>query len=62
MKDVFTIIEREGAKNYWCKIGMAHVNKDGSINVYLNALPINGKLQIKDKIEKESGVPTDKAY
>ena len=47
VKDVYTIV-RNGAKGFWQKIGRAHVNKDGSLNVYLNALPINGELNIRD--------------
>lgn len=47
--DVFTVREaqREGAKPFWCKIGSAYTNKDGSLSVYLDALPLNGKLQIR---------------
>jgi len=31
----------------WVKIGSAYENKDDSINVLLEALPINGRLQIR---------------
>lgn len=48
LKEVFTIIETGEEKNRWIKIGVAFVNKDNSINVVLNALPINGKLHIRD--------------
>jgi hypothetical protein len=30
------------------KMGSAFVNKDGSINIYLDALPFQNKLQIRD--------------
>lgn len=58
MKEVFMIEERKGKdgkepKNYWTRIGSAFDNKDGSVNVYLNAMPVNGKLQIREKKEKE---------
>ena len=46
-KDVYTIT-KNGEKSYWHKIGRAHVNKDGSLNIYLNALPMNGELNIRD--------------
>jgi hypothetical protein len=46
-KDVYTII-RNGEKAFWQKVGRAHVNKDGSLNVYLNALPLNGELNIRE--------------
>ena len=47
VKDVYTII-KNGEKAFWQKIGRAHVNKDGSWNVYLNALPLDGELNIRD--------------
>ena len=34
VKDVYTII-KNGEQAFWQKIGRAHVNKDGSLNVYL---------------------------
>ena len=46
-KDVYAIV-KNGEKAFWQKIGRAHVNKDGSWNVYLNALPLNGELNIRD--------------
>jgi hypothetical protein len=52
-KDVFTIKENGNNKGYWVKIGRAFVNKDGSLNVYLDALPINGELNIRDARPKE---------
>ena len=48
-KSVYTVINRgEGKKNYWLQIGVAFTNKDGSLTVKLNALPLNGELQIRD--------------
>ena len=47
-KTVFTIVKKEGKDNYWLNVGMAFVNKDGSLNVLLNALPVNGELHIRD--------------
>ncbi len=48
-KDAFQISESKDGKSYWTRIGMAFVNKDGSMNVYLDALPLDGKLQIRDR-------------
>ena len=49
--DVFAIIERANSeKAYWLKIGSAFVNRDLSINVVLDAVPLNGsKLQIRER-------------
>ena len=35
-------------KTYWLRLGMAYVNKDNSINLYLDGLPVNGRLQVRD--------------
>ena len=48
--NVYTIVEKEGSeKSFWVKVGACFPNRDGSLNVYLDALPINGKLQIREK-------------
>ena len=48
-KRVASPVERDG-KTYWRPIGSAFVNKDGSINVYLDSIPLNwdGKMQVRD--------------
>lgn len=51
-KEVYTIVEREGGGNWWVRVGVAWVNRDGSLNVTLNALPVNGKLHIRDPDER----------
>ena len=54
LKDVFTIAERPQsspeAKDRWTKIGIGFVNRDHSINVVLDAIPLNGRLQIRDRM------------
>jgi hypothetical protein len=44
---VYTVTTRQG-KSYWTRIGVAYTNRDGSINCKLDALPVNGILQIRD--------------
>lgn len=53
--DVFTIIEsnKEEVKNRWNKIGTGFLNRDGSINVIMDAYPANGRLQVRVRREKE---------
>ncbi len=48
MKAVFTVVERGGGKSYWTRIGVGFVNSDGSLNLRLDALPINGTLQVRE--------------
>lgn len=55
MKIVYSISER-GGKNYWNRIGVAFLNSDGSLNVKLEALPVNGELHIRDFVAREDTV------
>lgn len=52
-RDVFTVIEVEGKKGYWQRLGSAFVNKDGSEKIILNGLPVNGELIIRDPKPEE---------
>jgi hypothetical protein len=45
-------MEKNG-KTWWLRIGTAFINADGSTNVYLDAYPTNGKLQIRDLDERD---------
>lgn len=48
-KVVYTIVERQrDGKKYWLRIGAAFENRDGSINIYLDAMPTNGQLQLRE--------------
>lgn len=53
IKDVFTVTERNGEEN-WSRIGVAFLNRDNSINVILDSVPLSGKLHIRDRIKKET--------
>lgn len=46
--NVFTPVEKKDSKTFWLRVGTAFTNKDGSINVYLDAVPLNGKLQLRE--------------
>jgi hypothetical protein len=46
-KRVLVPVERDG-KTWWLRAGAGFVNKDQSINLYLDVLPVNGKLQIRE--------------
>lgn len=56
LKDVFAISDRESSpgegKGFWTKIGIGFVNRDNSINVVLDALPLNGRFHIRDRQKK----------
>jgi len=48
---VYAINEKEGDKaSWWQKIGIAFTNRDGSIAIYLDALPLGtNKLQVREQ-------------
>jgi len=72
VKAVFTIIEADNlTKPLFRRIGTGFVNRDGSLNVTLDALPVNGKLHIRDakphedwntKTNKETGDVTEEKF
>lgn len=52
MKIVYVITQR-GTKSFWNRIGVAFLNKDGSINVRLEAVPVSGEMQIRDYVPRD---------
>lgn len=50
---VLSPVENKHGKTFWVRIGSAFINRDGSTNVYLNAYPTNGKLQIRELDERD---------
>lgn len=55
---VFSIKEiqekpNEEKRTLWVKAGTAWVNRDGSLNVYLDVLPLDGKLHVREPLEEK---------
>lgn len=44
------------AKSFWTKVGVAFENRDGSWNLELSAIPVSGRLQMRDPSPKRDGV------
>jgi hypothetical protein len=65
MKAVWTIVERaqQGGptKSYWTRVGVGFVNRDGSMNLHLDAIPISGKLQVREWEAPRQEMPGDVA-
>lgn len=38
----------EQPRSFWTKIGVAFENDDGSLSLHLAAVPVSGKMQIRD--------------
>lgn len=53
----YNIIERQGGKRIWSRIGSAFRNKDGSMNIFLDSIPLGGKLQIREDDRERSKEP-----
>ena len=52
-KAVYTVVEQpNGGKSRWTRIGIAFVNRDQSLNIVLDAAPMNGKLHVRDFPER----------
>jgi hypothetical protein len=54
MKVVYTVVERAPGKSFWTRVGVGFVNRDGSMNLRLDAIPVNGTLQVRDWDERDS--------
>jgi hypothetical protein len=48
----FNIVTK-GDKSYWNRIGTAYLNQDGSYNIYLECLPRDGKVQIREQTDRD---------
>ena len=53
LKVAYVITQRNG-KNHWTRIGVG--NRDGSINIKLEAVPVSGELQIRDQVPRENNL------
>jgi hypothetical protein len=47
MKSVYTVIDRGQGKSIWVRAGVGFTNRDGSLNLRLDAIPVNGTLQVR---------------
>ncbi len=54
LQAVYTIVKKADGKDLWLRIGSAFPNRDGSLSVFLDAVPTNGKLQIREYQPRDS--------
>ena len=52
MKFVY-VITSKGDRKFWTKVGVAFVNRDGSLNCKLDSLPVGGELHIRYYVARE---------
>lgn len=53
VRAVYAIVSKPDSKSVWLRVGSAFENRDGSVTVLLDAMPIGGKLQIRDYQPRE---------
>ncbi|HZH04725.1 MAG TPA: hypothetical protein VEY30_13145 [Myxococcaceae bacterium] len=49
---MFSIRHDKGG-SVWVRTGTAFANKDGSFNIVLDAVPLNGRLHVRDVMERK---------
>ncbi|MGH7280467.1 MAG: hypothetical protein ACRELY_03005 [Polyangiaceae bacterium] len=52
-KLVYTITENKNGKSFWTRIGAAFTNRDGSLTLKLDCIPIGGTMQVRDYEPRE---------
>ncbi len=57
---VFSIRKTSKNTSVWTRAGHAWVNRDGSMNLYLDVLPIDGVLHVREAGEKHDPAPEPK--
>jgi hypothetical protein len=45
---VYAVVPKQEGKDVWLRVGSAFDNRDGSVTVLLDAVPVGGKLQIRE--------------
>jgi hypothetical protein len=48
MTVVWTVVERGQGKSFWTRVGVGFVNRDGSLTLRLDAIPMSGTLQVRE--------------
>lgn len=57
---IWHIRDREGKKAFWTEIGVGFTNRDGSIALKLNLVPIDGGMIVVKPLEaRDQGGPRD---
>ncbi len=47
-KAVYCVAERGKGRRLWLRVGTAFPNRDGSLTIRLDALPLSGQLQVRE--------------
>ncbi len=55
-KEVWLVEDRKNARSVWTRVGAAFENNDGSWNIKLSAVPLGGRLNVRDPLPRERAV------
>lgn len=55
-KEVWLVEDRKNARSVWTRVGAAFENADGSWNIRLSAVPLGGRLNVRDPLPRERPV------
>jgi hypothetical protein len=58
---VYTVVSKNDGKELWLRVGSAFPNRDGSLSVVLDAVPTNGRLQIREYTPRDVAAPRREA-
>ncbi len=58
---VYTVIEKKDGKDIWLRVGSGFHNRDGSLSLLLDAMPINGRLHVREYRPREQAVAPRRA-
>src|SRR5262245_34810331 len=56
---VYAVVPKPEGKDVWLRVGSAFENRDGSVSVLLDAVPVGGKLQIRDYQPRDAQAPRE---
>lgn len=59
---VFSIRKKDNQPSIWVRAGSAFINKDGSMNLYLDVLPLDGTLHVREPGEKKEQAPQGASF
>jgi hypothetical protein len=52
---VYAVVPKSDGKDLFLRVGSAFPNRDGSLTLLLDAVPISGKLHVRDYQPRQSG-------
>jgi hypothetical protein len=54
---VYAIVNKPDGRDLFMRVGNAFPNRDGSLTLLLDAIPMSGKLQVRDYQPREQAEP-----